>query len=286
MRVTNSMLADNVNASLFRQTELMYKTQEKIITGKRINRPSDDPVGMGKSMNYRNTISKLEQYDENIAKGKMHIETMDNVLEMMVGLLEEAQQIAFDDNPDMRANLAGEVAAIREQIIELSNYRLDGDYIFSGHATDTPPFDNTGTYFGDNSDKTIIIGSSTRMDIAADGSDIFQSAADIFTELSDLETDLLAGVTADITSHISTLGSAIDQINSVRAESASGYKRLEATENHYSYFKLNMQELLSQTEDADLAEAIVSFQAQETAYESTLATSSMIMQKSLIDFLR
>lgn len=286
MRVTNTMLADNINASLFRQTELMYKTQEKIITGKRINRPSDDPVGMGQAMNYRNTISKLEQYDENITKGKLHIETMDNVLEMVAGLLEDAQQMAFDDNPANRANLAEEVVAIREQILELTNYQLDGDYIFSGHATDTRPFDNTGTYVGGNNNKTVIIGSSTRMDIAADGSDIFQSAADIFSELSTLESDLLAGIPANINSHISTLGSAIDQINLVRAQSASGYKRLEATENHYSYFKLNLQELLSKTEDANMAEAIVSFQAQETAYESTLATSSMIMQKSLIDFLR
>jgi flagellar hook-associated protein 3 FlgL len=47
-----------------------------------------------------------------------------------------------------------------------------------------------------------------------------------------------------------------------------------------------MQELMSRTEDADLAAAIVDFQAQQTAYESTLATSSMIMQKSLIDFIR
>ena len=286
MRVTNTMLADNINASLFRQSELMYKTQEKIISGKRINRPSDDPVAISQAMNYRNRIDSLEQYEENIVKGKMHLETMDNVLEMMADALKTAQKIAFDDNPDMRLNLAAEVASIRDQILELSNYQLDGDYIFAGHATDTPPFDNAGNYSGDNSSKTVIIGSTTQIQIAADGSDIFQSAADIFTELADLESDLIAGIPADITSHISTLDSAIDQINAVRAENASGYTRLEATENHYQYFKLNMQDLLSKTEDADLAKAVVSFKAQETAYESTLATSSMIMQKSLIDFLR
>lgn len=286
MRVTNNMMADNINASLFRQTELMYKTQEQIITGKRINRPSDDPVGMSQALGYRNTISRFEQYDENITKGKMHIETMDNVLEMVVGLLGEAKTIAFDDNPDMRLNLAEEVAALRDQILDLSNYQLDGDYIFAGHATDTPPFDATGVYAGDNNSKGVIIGGTTQINIAADGFDIFQSAADIFTELEDLETDLIAGVSADITSHIDPLDRALEQVNNARAKNASAYKRLEATENHYGFFKLNMQDLLSRTEDADLAQAIVSFQAQETAYESTLATSSMIMQKSLIDFLR
>lgn len=286
MRVTNTMMAENIKASLFRQTKLMYKTQEQIVSGKKINRASDDPVGMTSLLGYRNTISKLEQYDENIVQGKMHIETMDNVLEMVADLLKDAQNIAFDDNPALRLNFADDVSVIRDQILDLSNYQLDGDYIFSGDATDTQPFDTAGTYAGDTSSKTVIIGRSTQLDIAADGSDIFQGAVDIFTELSDLETDLIAGVATDITSHIATLESALDQVNEIRAENASKYGRMEATQNHYSRFKLNTQELLSRTEDADLAEAIVTFQAQETAYESTLATSSMIMQKSLIDFLR
>ncbi len=286
MRVTNTMLANNISASLFRQTALMYKTQEQIVTGKKINRASDDPVGISNALGYRNTINRIEQYDENITSGKMHIETSDNVLEIIAGLLNDAKTIAFDDNPAMRANLAQEVAAIREQILELANYKLDGDYIFAGDVTDTRPFDAAGAYFGDNSNKAFITGSGTQVNIATDGFDIFQSVTDIFAELTDLETDLLAGVSVNITNHIDPLEQAMDQVNVVRAENASAYKRLEATENHYQYFKVNMQELLSKTEDADLAEAIVSFQAQQTTYESTLATSSMIMQKSLIDFLR
>ncbi len=72
----------------------------------------------------------------------------------------------------------------------------------------------------------------------------------------------------------------------MRAQNAGVYKRLEATENHYTYFKVNVEEMLSKTEDADIAEAIIDFQVQKTTYESTLATSSMVLQKSLIDFLR
>lgn len=293
MRVTNTMLANNINASLFRQTELMYRTQERIATGKKINRPSDDPVGMTSALGYRNSISNIDQYNDNITKGKMHIETMDQVLEMVEGFLRGAKDIAFDDAPDRRLNLAENVATIRDQVLELCNYEIDGDYIFSGHVTDTPPFDWDATntfieYNGSNNSKAVIIGRSTQIDIAADGEDIFQNVAvaDIFDELIDLEADLIAGIPADITSHINPLERAIEQLDIVRAKNASVYNQMEATENHYSYFKLNLQDLLSRTEDADIAESIVSFKAQEAAYESTLATSSMIMQKSLIDFLR
>jgi len=44
--------------------------------------------------------------------------------------------------------------------------------------------------------------------------------------------------------------------------------------------------LLSSLEDADMAEAIVDLQVQQTAYESTLATSAQIVRPSLIDFLK
>jgi flagellar hook-associated protein 3 FlgL len=286
MRITNTMSANNITASLFRQTEAMYKSQEQIMTGKKINRPSDDPIGMSTALGYRNTISSLEQYEENIAAGKIHIETMDNVLEMVADLLNDAKALSFDDNPEMRPVMAAEVATIREQILDFTNYQLNGNYIFSGDATDTAPFDNTGFYLGDNNNKDLVISSSTQVTIAADGSDIFQSVTDIFAELDALETDLIAGDSALIASHTDPLDKAIDQVNAVRAVNASTFKRLEATENYHAVFKVNMQDLLSRTEDANLAEAIVNFQAQQTTYESTLASSSMIMQKSLLDFLR
>ena len=61
MRISNNMLASNITANLFKQNTLMYKTQEMIVSGKRINRPSDDPIGMSNIMGYRSTISSLDQ---------------------------------------------------------------------------------------------------------------------------------------------------------------------------------------------------------------------------------
>jgi flagellar hook-associated protein 3 FlgL len=186
----------------------------------------------------------------------------------------------------MRLNLAEDVAAIREQILQISNYQLNGDYLFAGDMTDTAPFNAAGVYAGDNNDTEYIIGQNAQVDIAADGSAIFQGVSDIFAVLDTLETELIAGNSTGITNQIAPIDNAIDNINTIRAQNAGDYKRLEATENHYAFFKVNMEDLMSRTEDADIAAAIVDFQAQQTVYESTLATSSMIMQKSLIDFIR
>ncbi|MGD9009250.1 MAG: flagellar hook-associated protein FlgL [Desulfobacteraceae bacterium] len=286
MRISNAMMAANIKASLFKQNGQMYKTQEMIVSGKRINRPSDDPIGMSSVMGYRSSISSLDQYSENISQAKIRIDTAENALEIVTELLRDAKNIAFDPDPDMRLNLAQDVASIRDQVLQISNYQLNGEYLFAGDLTDTAPFDAAGVYNGDNGNAEYMIGENAQVDIAADGSAIFQGASDIFAVLDTLETELIAGNPTGITNQITPLENAIDNINTIRAQNAGDYKRLEATENHYAYFKLNMQELMSRTEDADLAAAIVDFQAQQTAYESTLATSSMIMQKSLIDFIR
>jgi flagellar hook-associated protein 3 FlgL len=286
MRVSNAMMAASIKASLFKQNTQMYKTQEMIVSGKRINRSSDDPIGMSNVMGYRSSISSLDQYSENISQAKIRIDTAENAMEIVTELLNDAKNIAFDPDPDMRLNLAQDVASIREQILQISNYQLNGEYMFAGDLTDTAPFNTAGVYAGDTGDAEYMIGQNAQVSIAADGSAIFQGVSDIFAVLDTLETELTAGNATGITNQITPLDNAIDNINTIRAQNAGDYKLLEATENHYGYFKLNMQELMSRTEDADLAATIVDFQAQQTAYESTLATSSMIMQKSLIDFIR
>jgi flagellar hook-associated protein 3 FlgL len=288
MRVTNKMMADNINAQLFRQTEQMARTQEHIVTGKRINRASDDPSGMSSVLSYRKTISSLEQYSANISSGKLHIDSVDNVLEMATDLLRDAKEIAYDSVPDKRAALAADVAVLREQMLQMANYKIDGKYAFSGDTTDTAPYNSTTwNYNGDGGTKDIIIGENMETNLTADGSAIFGPDGDnVFDILNDLEAALLLPDPAAIEAQISRAEAAVDRIETVRAQNAGIHKRLDATDNHYSYFKLSVEEMLSQTEDADIAEAIINFKVQQTTYESTLATSSMILQKSLVDFLR
>lgn len=288
MRVTNQMTANNITAQLFRQTEQMAKTQEQIITEKKINRPSDDPAGISSVLGYRKSIASLEQYAENISDAKLHIDTVDDVLDMVMDMLGEAKEIAYDTTPDMRSEMAEDVAVIRDQILQMANYQINGKYLFSGDTTDTQPYDSTTwLYNGDTGTKDTIIGENMQASVTADGSSIFgPDGNNVFDILNDLENALNLDDPTAIEAQISRLDDSIDTIKTVRTRNAGVYKRLEATENHYDYFKVNMEEMLSNTEDADVTEAIINFLAQKTTYESTLSTSSMILQKSLIDFLR
>lgn len=286
MRVSNQMMAERIKNSLFRQTDQLFRIQERIVSGKRINRASDDPIGIGEVLNYRKTLSAMEQYQDNIGKAQLHIDTTEQILDTVTGLLSEAKDIASDPNVQMRDTFAEQVSTIRRQVLDMANSQVNGSYIFAGNLTDTRPFDNAGVYSGDTGDKSFLIGDSIEISLEADGSRVFQGAVDIFTVLADLETALLAGDATAINAQLTPIANAIEEINTVRVENAGRHKRLEATDTHYEHFKVNVEDLLSRTEDADMAESIIDLQAQQTAYEATMATSAKMITPSLIDFLK
>jgi flagellar hook-associated protein 3 FlgL len=299
VRISNGMVASNIQGYLFQHTRKLLQSQERIASGKRINRPSDDPVGMGQAMGYRKSIASLNQYNRNITHAKVYIDNVENILGSITEFLTQAKKIAADPHPDMRGMLADQVAGIREQVLQLSNSKHDGNYIFSGHNNQTAPFAlNTVTevyeYVADDANsKNFIIGDGLELDIVADGGAIFFSEADddddentVFNVLLALEQALNDDDPELMKEQLQLIGDAIENLNTVRAVNAGKYKRLEATENHNKRFLVNAEDLLSRIEDTDMAAAIVDWQLEQTAYESTLAIAAKIIRPSLIDFLR
>ncbi len=285
MRISNAMMAENIKGYLLKHTESLLKTQEQIASGKRINRASDDPIGLGLAMGYRKSISSIQQFNENITNAELHINTVEDILGTVTDLLQEAKDIAADPDRDMRSMLANQVVGIRDQVLQLANSQINGNYAFAGDLTDTPPFNAAGVYSGDTGTKDYIIGDGLQINIGSDGSQIFQGGSDIFAVLNDLETALNTDDTAGIAAQLPLLEDAIQQLNTTRAVNAGQYKRLEATQNFNERFLVNVQDLLSRTEDTDIAAAAIDLNTQQTAYQSTLATAAKIIQPTLMDFL-
>lgn len=290
MRVSNAMMANNIQNYLFKHTETLLSIQEKIASGKRINRPSDDPIGMGQALGYKKNISRLDQFNDNIDQAKLHIDKVEDILAGVTDLLSEAKKIAADLHPNMRVMMADQLVVIREQVLQLANSKNNGNYIFAGNLTNAQPFDSTtGAYSGDDGTKNYLIGDGLELDIEADGSQMFETGGvSVFDVLSTLEAELRLGDAADadvISAQIPVLADAVDTLNTTRAVNAGKYQRLDATENHNKVFKVNVQDLLSRTEDTDVVEAAIDLKVQQTAYESTLATAAQIVRPSLIDYM-
>ncbi|MGE5258413.1 MAG: flagellar hook-associated protein FlgL [Hyphomicrobiales bacterium] len=303
MRITQNMMSNIFVSNLRRQTEAMLQRQEQISTQKRINRPSDDPAGMGRVLGGRSTLAAISQYADNIKQGKTRLEFSEETLKTVDDLVQQARQTAElksggEVTADERAFAAEQVKEIYDQVLQLANSKLGGRYIFSGNQTDTEAFTRdanyNATYNGDGGSFRIPIAENVEVSVDADGRNYFQDAANggvnIFDELRDLisgleNTDLEAG-SAQIRATVDPLEAAHVQIMDKRSEAGPKLYRLQATEEHWTNVSNTVQAAIDRDESADVTQAIIELKNLETAYESTMAAASRIIQPSLVNFLK
>lgn len=306
MRVTNRQAAETIIRNLYKNQQILLEAQNRVSTQKKISKPSDDPIGMGRILDYRKILSSIEQHKRNIAHGKTQLEITETVLEEVDSLLKDAKKWAMQfggGDTEIRNEAITEVKNIYDSILYLGNTKIGDSFIFAGHVTDTKPFsrnadgidgtadDYTVSYNGDDGDTNIFAGNNVEVKINATGSDIFDvggtgGGTDVFGVLENLINALESNDPSAAFAEVANFSSAIDQVEVVAAETAVYYGRLEAAENHLIRYKSNIEDMLSETESVDMAQAIVELQLQETAYVTSLEVASRIIQPSLVDFVK
>ena len=143
MRVTTKMMTAGITAQLLKQTEALQKSQKKVATGKNYQRISENPIDMGRALDYHRVLDSLKQYRQNIGQGSTRLQYVETVLDAAFESVQVARNIAVDQaagTTDQRPQAAEQIANIREQLRSQANSQLRSRYIFSGHQTDTAPF--------------------------------------------------------------------------------------------------------------------------------------------------
>lgn len=176
MRVSDQMLFHSVIAHLQRQTESLIHLQEQVATEKRINRPSDDPVGQPLVLNYGKTIASTEQYLRNIGRGESSLTSSESALQTVQEQLQRAHELAVQmandtNSPADRATAATEVREIFDQLLATANTSVEGRFLFAGNQTDTIPFVDHGHYLGTAValPVTITAGVNDQLTLSVDG---------------------------------------------------------------------------------------------------------------------
>ncbi|MGD9174911.1 MAG: flagellar hook-associated protein FlgL [Desulfobacterales bacterium] len=304
MRVTLNTMTESLVRYLNAQNEALYDRQTIIASQKRINKSSDDPIAMGKILDYRQTQSSIDQYQANIQSGMTRLDFTETTLSLVDDLLQVVRSIGqteADGTTESRQWAAEEVKMLYDQILDLANSKLNNNYIFSGYQTKTAPFSRddslattfdryTVAYDGDAGDARYIVANNTEVTINADGRPLFHYAAGGGVNIFDALRDLIVGLENDDTNAISAQSGMLDQartqINNIRAANPTIYYQLELTEKHWQNYKPKIQDLLSSEEDADITKAVVELQSIELAYQTILATTARIIQPGLIQFLK
>src|SRR5699024_7040791 len=152
MRITQSMMQDNLLRQIFNSQAQMDKYLTQITTGKKIRRPSEDPVVAMKGISYRTEVTEVEQYRRNASEIWNWMDHSDDVLDKATKAIQRIEYLAIQAandtyTPNERASIKQEVDGLTDQLAELANTQVNGKYIFNGPDTDTPPIINEGNGF-------------------------------------------------------------------------------------------------------------------------------------------
>lgn len=292
MRVTQSVLVGNFLSNLNNNMREMDRIGQQLSTGKKINRPSDDPVAVVTSLRLRSSLTETEKYLDNVDRATSWLTATDIALGNAGDILQRVRELtvygATDTlSPQSRDALAQEVEQLRQQLLQVANTTHEGLYIFSGFKTDTPAFDDAGVYNTGSGDIEYEIGIHIRIPINVTGDAAFEGAGNVFDLLTQIRDNLANGDSAALSgTDLANVEKAIDNILTLRSGVGAKTNRLDLTKNRLEDSDLNLSSLLSKNEDINTAEVITDLKMQENVYRTSLAAGARIIQPTLLDFLR
>lgn len=310
-RITSNMMNSQLLLNLNRNALQMNNTQNQMSTGRKINKPSDDPVGITYSLRYRSQLASNEQYTKNVDSAVSWMDFNDTVLSQTNDVLQRLRELvvkaATGSNPQSALDsISQEVAQLKEQLVDISNSELNGKYIFNGEKFHTAPYTATvkpdGTLMDpseistDSGDVIYTVGDSVKLSINLNGNDVFGEADDattaqtsdnIFSIINRLITNLGPnGDHSKISEELGKIDTRMDKLLTIRSEVGAKTNRIELMQSRLSDLNINLTTLQSKTEDADYAKLILESKVQENIYNASLSAGAKIIQPSLVDFLR
>lgn len=303
MRITFGMLTDNILTNLMTSSERLLEAQNRASTGKRIHRPSDDVPAVGRSLTLRANLSSIEQYTRNANVAAAQLSATSSALQSAVSRMHVVRDMAVESANSAkpvegRQAIATQLDQVMRELADIANTQHLGKYVFAGSKTGSPPVvvnvgDPPYVYEGDSRQLVIQVGPGVQVTATVTAATAFNmneaalpGADDVFTVIKILKEKVLAGDIEGISEHLADIDNVRTNLIAVNSQVGAQLANLESSADALLESKIRVMDLLSKTEDADLAEAIIQLRMRENLYQAAMATAARVLNVSLVDFLR
>lgn len=210
MRVSTSQIHQQATAQLSRLGQETSLSQQRIASGQKLLKPSDDPVAAAKILELNQDLAVRQQYLKNADQAQTQLQAQDSVITQVVESLQRVRELTLQAGDGTltaqdRSFMAEELDARLGEMRSLLNSRgADGNYLFSGFQGDREPFVDIGgqlSFVGDQGQRRVQIDHSSTVALGVSGFRLFEDvgSADIvpWVQTSDTnrgEVDLTAKV--------------------------------------------------------------------------------------------
>ncbi len=297
-RVTNASTSARLTSQIATSRQRLAVAQERVASGKRINRPSDDPAGAGAVIRLRTSQTELDQFTRNAGSANDALLVSDNTLNSYQQVLDRARALLTQGSadpaiPEARHAIAIEFDSLVEQIRTLANTRQGDQYVFGGTRTKAPPYDA-------NNVPATTVAAPTTLQIEPDGTPIATgvTAETAFADTAGTVLETLKSVAAalhgtgnaaadqaTLVGAATRLGTFSDLSNQARARIGEGLNHVTEVSDRLKQTLLSLEGSAQRIESADLAEAAVQLTESNTALEAILQSASKLGRTTLLDLL-
>ena len=304
MRITLTMQNSQNLLNIENDQDQISQISQSVSSGQKLSTPADDPYAWAQSMNIQQGLREYNSILNNITFATGWEQETDSALNQISNLVSQAEQAAITatstEGTEQSASLASQVDSILQQVLALSNSQYGDQYIFGGASTSSPPFsidESTGvvTYNGDSNSinvRTAVgsasTGNSTPVNLT--GTQVFYYTSggnntNVLQELRGLKQAIETGDSATISSKLTTLQDAFNNINDMSAINGGMLSELSTQKSAISAFQTNEQSTLSSLDDTDMASAATQLQQAQTAYQAALQVTGQLENLNLASIL-
>ena len=324
MRITNASMVRSHLYDTQNNLTNMSKINQQISTGKVINTVSDDPHKAIKIMNMNNEIKYTEKYNYNIDEAVGWMNTTDGALENVGNLLGEIKETILKvGNGTYSQN---EMKSLNEdmnekikQLADTLNSTHGGKYLFGGSSVDDAPItvienpdgtvklefskDKNGQIIPNTDDLKADISSGINIDYNISVGEILNikdangntvNLLDEINNLSTLMNDIANGdeqtaakaketLLNDTKGKIDTL---FDHVVNERTSLGVRVNTAEKIKELNDEDILNIQEVLSKTQDTDVVEKFIELKSAEMIYQASIQVGAKLIQPTILDYIR
>ena len=297
-RVTQSSIQSGSLHHLQKRMSSQANLHEQLSSGKRVNRPSDDPAGSVDIMRIRSQQRADTQYERNVNNAISWLTTIDDTLTTVSSRLTKARTLVLQGansgamSENQRGAIANEIEAIGQALVGLANTSYNGRFVFAGTSAadsaftvEEDPATGEKTYAHTGSAVERRVADATSLRIDSDGAHVFgEGAGSVFALMDRIAQDLRDG--KDISGYVDQ----IDAVSSRVLQEAGrvGSRVNQATEAKEAILNrsVTLASQLQAVEEIDTPAALIELSTLETAYQIALASTARVLQPSLLDHLR
>jgi flagellar hook-associated protein 3 FlgL len=159
----------------------MEKLQTQSATLRKVNAPSDDPVGAAKIMEIRTDKVNNDQYMMNAKLAETFLEGTDHALADLGEILIRAKEIAINQssgassNDETRLGVAEEISQLYRQAVATANWKVGDRYLLGGYKTHKPPVGPEGEYLGDDGQMMVEVAKDVFLTMNVPGVEAFNT---------------------------------------------------------------------------------------------------------------